>query len=141
MIQHLAAAERLARAERRFIESGEVATNGVEDGTEIELAGWKNVLGRLPAFGKVSEIDQRELLDALLERCGAGQRRAFLEAAFEAFRRSGIRARQVFDDFDHRPLPRIATDSRFIAGAAGGVEEDREATFQMSGHGFGGSVQ
>ena len=131
MIEHFAAAEGLSRACPGLLEAREVAAHGVDHRAEIELARREDELGRFAPRWKVSEVEQGELLQALFEGRAGGERRAFLHAALEALRGSGIRARQVLDDLYDRPLIRIAARAAFVAGAVGGIEHDRETTFEM----------
>ena len=126
VVEHLSRSERLLRLARGIIEAREIAAHRVEHRIEIELAGRDDVLRRLAAFREITEVDHRELLDLLFERRRGGERRAFFETTLEAFRRAGIRARQVLDDFDHRPLAGIAADVDFGAAAFRGVKDDRE---------------
>lgn len=134
VIEHFAGAQALSRACPGFLEAREVAAHSVKHRAEIELTRRDDVLWRFAPRRKIPEAEHGELLQALFERGARGERRAFFHAAFETLRGSGIRARQVLDDLDDRPLLRIAAGTAFVAGAFRGIEDDREAVFEVCIH-------
>lgn len=117
VVQHLSFSESLPGLDRRVIQSRKATANGVENREQIELTGRQDVFGCLTALGKHAEVNERELPHSLHDLRRGRERCALLEAAFETFRSPGIRARQVFDDFDHRPTGGIAMNRTLRAAA------------------------
>ena len=67
VVEHLSTAELLSRAARRLVEPGQIARHGREHRIQIELARRDDVLRRVASFRKKTELNQRELIQSLLE--------------------------------------------------------------------------